>query len=179
MLTNVCKAGPSQRGSGVEKQLKDHGMEGASRTCFPSHLIFFLRHSSHARVTRLRFCSGITGFCGWSSASSLIDGEGWSASSGVWSSWDGSSCWPLWPEPVGWTSAVWEAGDAMVHTGGRNHGGGGLGVNPSRRHGLMIFSHPKQKVQMDKGGGKSVKSQDGDDGGVLGVAPAPRREMGV
>jgi len=27
--------------------------------CFPSHLIFFLRHSSQALVTLLRFCSGI------------------------------------------------------------------------------------------------------------------------
>lgn len=26
--------------------------------CFPSHFIFFLLHSSHARVTRLRFCRG-------------------------------------------------------------------------------------------------------------------------
>jgi hypothetical protein len=26
--------------------------------CLPSHFIFFLLHSSHARVTRLRFCKG-------------------------------------------------------------------------------------------------------------------------
>lgn len=29
--------------------------------CFPSHLIFFLRHSSQALVTLRRFCSGMLG----------------------------------------------------------------------------------------------------------------------
>lgn len=65
--------------------------------CLPSHLIFFRRHSSQARVTRRRFWMGWDGALGASSSPSLsdlmlADGDGASLSCQSWvEDWPASS----------------------------------------------------------------------------------------